>query len=105
MELTDKEKEIHDVVREILKDKKHLNTTLKHAVKFCHIALKSNGDQLKEACQNIVGNSIKWSGDKHQELKNKLRKFAFRSAVVYDRSHLLDREEDDGKEESSPEMH
>lgn len=94
MELTEQEKEIHAIIKAILKDKKSYKTTLKHALKFCNKALKSNGLELKEACQYILGNAIYWDGENYQELKLKLRKFCFRAAVVYDREKFTEDGED-----------
>jgi hypothetical protein len=79
--MNEKEKEIKAVVREILSDKDSYKTTLKTALKFLNKALKSSGDELKEDCLYILGNSISWEGPNYVELKNKLRKFAFRDAV------------------------
>ena len=80
--MNEKEKEIKAVVREILKDKESYETTLKTALKFLNKALKSSGDELKENCLFILGNSISWEGKNYVKLKNKLRKFAFRSSVT-----------------------
>lgn len=81
MELTDKEKEIHEIVRTILKDSK--NPGLETAIKYCKLALRSNGNELREACQYLLGNAIKWAGPNHQEMKLALRKFAFRQPPTY----------------------
>ena len=79
--MNEKEKEIKAVVREILSDKDSYKTTLKTALKFLNKALKSSGDELKEDCLYVLGNSISWEGSNYVELKNKLRKFAFRDSV------------------------
>jgi signal transduction histidine kinase len=81
MELTDKEKEVHELVRRILKDKK--NPELEHAIKYCNLALKSNGNELREAIQYLLGNAIRWAGQDHQTIKLALRKFSFRQPATY----------------------
>jgi hypothetical protein len=81
MELTEKEKEIHELVKRILKDKK--NPELKYAIKYCNIALKSSGDELREAVQYLLGNAIRWAGPDHQRIKLALRKFSFRQPATY----------------------
>ena len=79
--MNEKEREVKAVIREMLKDKEGLETTLKTAVKFMNKALKSSGLELKENCLFILGNSIYWNGTNYAKIKNKLRKFAFNSAV------------------------
>ena len=79
-----KEEEVKEVIKEILKDRKSYKTTLRFALKYCRRALKASGNELREACLYILGNTScvyygrGWDGEHSYKLKEKLRKYAFR---------------------------
>lgn len=79
-----KEDEVKEIIKEILKDRKSYKTTLKYALKYCRRALKASGNELKEACLYILGNTScvyygrGWDGERSYKLKEKLRRYAFR---------------------------
>ena len=75
------EKQVYAAVKQMLADTDSHKTTLKTAVKFLHRALKASGFELKEECLYILGNSIKWSGQDHIEIKKTLRRYAFHPAI------------------------
>ena len=75
------EVEVYNAIKQMLADTEGQKTDLKYAVKYMKKALKSTGDELRENCLYILGNSIKWTGDNHVEIKKTLRKYSFSPAV------------------------
>lgn len=90
MKLTDEEAK--EIVGKVLHNMKHTKrrdataktdlykTALKAAIKWCRVALKSEGNELRQACLYILGNGIYWDGP---GLKEQLRKCAFQGVVRY----------------------
>ncbi len=79
----EREQDIKQLIRELLNDSDFIR--IPAAVKFANRALHSHGNGLKENCLHLIGNLIAWNGEEHQVKKDKLRKFAFKSVVAYDR--------------------
>jgi hypothetical protein len=75
------EEEVYKAVRQMLADVESQKTDLKYAVKFMEKALQSTGDELRENCLYILGNSISWTGEDYIRIKKTLRRYAFSPAV------------------------
>lgn len=75
------EEEVYKAVRQMLADTESQKTDLKYAAKFMKKALQSTGNELRENCLYILGNSISWTGEDHIRIKKTLRRYAFSPAV------------------------
>jgi light-regulated signal transduction histidine kinase (bacteriophytochrome) len=84
----ERELEVKKCIREILSDKDSYDTTLKTSIKFLNKALRADGENLKELCRYIIGNSVFWRGPNHLKIKSKLRKFSFSAAVKNRRAEI-----------------
>ena len=84
----EREIEVKKFIKEILADKDSYATTLKTSIKFLNKALKAEGENLKELCRFIIGNSVFWRGPNHLKIKSKLRKFSFSAAVKSRRAEI-----------------